>query len=181
MKNKSFLAPKKMKTVNIIDGVEVSSTHCGLKKNKKDDLVLIKLKSPGEILGCFTKSKTPGEPVLWNKKIIKKNKVSAILINSGNANVLNGDAGKKSIDKIVDYLSLKLKVPKNEIYLASTGVIGEPLDESKIINKIPSLIDNLSNKKKIGNKQQMLSEQPTHFQSFTRKLYQKIIYFISME
>ena len=148
MKNKSFLAPKKMKTLNIIDGVDVSSTHCGLKKNKKDDLVLIKLKSPGEILGCFTKSKTPGEPVLWNKKIIKKNKVSAILINSGNANVFNGDAGKKSVNKIASYLSLKLKIPKNEIYLASTGVIGELLDESKIISKIPFLIDNLSNKKK---------------------------------
>lgn len=148
MKNKSSLAPKKMKPVNIIDGVKVSSSHCGLKKNKKDDLVLIKLNSPGEILGCFTRSKTPGEPVLWNKKIIKKNKVSAILINSGNANVFNGDAGKKSVNKIVSYLSLKLKTPKNEIYLASTGVIGEPLDESKIISKIPSLINNLSNKKK---------------------------------
>ncbi len=152
MKNKSSLAPKKMKPVKIVDGVQVSSTHCGLKKNKKDDLVLIKLKKPGEILGCFTKSKTPGEPILWNKKIIKKNKVSAILINSGNANVFNGDAGKKSVTKITNYLSLQLKIPKDEIYLASTGVIGEPLNDSKIIKKIPFLIQNLGNNVKLWEK-----------------------------
>ena len=74
MKNKSPLAPKKNKNLQLFDGISVSSTHCGLKKNKRLDLVLIKLKEPGSILGSFTKSKTPGEPIIWNKSIIKKKK-----------------------------------------------------------------------------------------------------------
>ena len=82
-------------------------------KKKKQDLVLIKLDSPGEIIGLFTNSKTPGEPIIWNKKIHKFGKVSAILINSENANVFNGKSGKSSLLKIVNEISSKLKVPKN--------------------------------------------------------------------
>ena len=147
MKNKSLLAPKKNKNLHLFEGIRVSSTHCGLKKNKKLDLVLIKLEKPGTILGSFTKSKTPGEPIIWNKSIIKNKKVSAILINSGNANVFTGLIGKKAILDILNKLSRSLNVPKNEIYLASTGVIGEPLDSKKIIKKIPTLIKSLQNER----------------------------------
>ena len=141
----SPLAPRKIKKVIPIDGIKVSSTHCGLKKNNKQDLVLIKLDSPGEIIGLFTNSKTPGEPIIWNKKIRKFGKVSVILINSGNANVFNGMAGRSSLLQIVNEISIKLKVPKKHVYIASTGVIGEPLDEKKIIKQIPFLISNLQN------------------------------------
>ena len=141
----SSLAPRKIKKVIPIDGINVSSTHCGLKKNNKKDLVLIKLDYPGEIIGLFTKSKTPGEPIVWNKKIHKFGKVSVILINSGNANVFNGKSGKSSLLKIVNEISNKLKVQKGHIYIASTGVIGEPLDDKKIIKQIPVLISNLQN------------------------------------
>jgi glutamate N-acetyltransferase/amino-acid N-acetyltransferase len=147
MKNKSPLAPKKNKNLHLFKGISVSSTHCGLKKNKRLDLVLIKLEEPGSILGSFTKSKTPGEPIIWNKSIVKNKKVSAILINSGNANVFTGLVGKKAILDILNKLSSSLNVPKNEIYLASTGVIGEPLDSKKIIKKIPILIKSLQNER----------------------------------
>ena len=109
----SPLSPRKIKKVIPIDGIKVSSTHCGLKKNNKLDLVLIKLDSPGEIIGLFTNSKTPGEPIIWNKKIRKFGKVSVILINSGNANVFNGMAGRSSLLQIVNEISIKLKVPKS--------------------------------------------------------------------
>ena len=85
------------------------------------------------IYGAFTLSKTPGEPIIWNKSIIDYEKVSAILINSGNANVFNGEAGRNSLRKIVKRLSDDLCVSQNEIYIASTGVIGELLDHNKII------------------------------------------------
>ena len=141
----SPLAPKQIKKIKIIEGVSVSITHCGLKKNNKDDLALIKLDKPGNIIGAFTRSNTPGEPIIWNKSIIKHGKVSAILINSGNANVFNGKSGKLSLLRIVKYLSHKLCIPQKEVYIASTGVIGEPLNEKKIIKKIPFLIRNLKN------------------------------------
>ncbi|MEC8265254.1 MAG: bifunctional glutamate N-acetyltransferase/amino-acid acetyltransferase ArgJ [Pseudomonadota bacterium] len=142
----SPLAPKKLVRFRKLEGVSVSSVHCGLKKNKKDDLVLIKFTNPSLIYGVFTKSKTPGEPIIWNRSIIKKAKVSAILINSGNANVFNGRKGKESVDRILKKLSKEMNINSNQIYLASTGVIGEPLDDSKIVSKIPYLINKLDNK-----------------------------------
>jgi len=141
----SPFAPKKVHEFSTILGINVSSTNCGLKKNNKADLVLIKFEYPSKIISFFTNSKTPGAPVIWNKSISKYSKVSAILVNSGNANVFTGKHGVMSVKKIVEDLAKKLKVPKEEIYIASTGVIGEKLDFKKILNKIPFLIKNLKN------------------------------------
>ncbi|MEE2695213.1 MAG: bifunctional ornithine acetyltransferase/N-acetylglutamate synthase, partial [Pseudomonadota bacterium] len=101
----SPLAPKQSKKFQIINGVKVSIAHCGLKKNNKEDLVLIKFDNPSTIFGAYTRSKTPGHPIIWNKSISKYGKVSAILINSGNANVFTGREGKKSIKLIIEKLS----------------------------------------------------------------------------
>ncbi len=141
----SPLAPKKPKKISCIDGIRISITHCGLKKNNKQDLVLIKFDKPSKIYGVFTSSKTPGEPIIWNKSIIKHGKVSAILINSGNANVFNGREGRESLEKIVKNLAKNLNIEEKEIYVASTGIIGVPLDHKKIIKKIPFLVKNLRN------------------------------------
>ena len=141
----STLAPKKLKRLYEIDGVRISSLSCGIKKNFKDDLVLIKFDSPSKIYGVFTNSKTPGNPIVWNKSIIKNGRISALIINSGNANVFNGKKGQEALKKIIKALSLKLSINEKEIYMASTGVIGEPLDYKKIIGQIPLLIKNLNN------------------------------------
>ena len=141
----SPLAPKTFKKTQKIDGVRVSSLHCGLKNKSKHDLVLIKFDLPSTIFGVFTKSNMPGESIKWNKSIIKKKKVSAILINAGNANVFNGEKGKISQQKIIQKISKDLGLKKNQIYIASTGVIGEPLKHEKIIKKIPILIKSLNN------------------------------------
>tara|TARA_B100000886_G_C20399540_1_gene481912 strand:- start:143 stop:1363 length:1221 start_codon:yes stop_codon:yes gene_type:complete len=147
IKKKSPFYPKLFESFHEIEGVNVASTSCGLKKNKKDDLVLIKFDRSCDIISYLTTSKTPGEPVKWNKKIRRIHKVSIILINSGNANVFTGREGARSIERIINYLSKTLNLKKNEIYLASTGVIGEPLDEKKIIKSLPNLLRNLSNSK----------------------------------
>jgi len=147
IKKKSPFYPKLFESFHEIEGVNVASTSCGLKKNKKDDLVLIKFDRSCDIISYLTTSKTPGEPVKWNKKIRKIQKVSIILINSGNANVFTGREGARSIERIINYLSKTLNLKKNEIYLASTGIIGEPLDEKKIIKSLPNLLKNLSNNK----------------------------------
>ncbi len=141
----SPLAPKKPKKLYEIDGVSISSVSSGIKKNFKEDLVLIKFDSPSQIYGVFTNSKTPGAPIVWNKSIIKNGKISALIINSGNANVFNGKKGEEALKKIITALSLKLSIDRKEIYMASTGVIGEPLDYRKIIKQIPFLIKNLNN------------------------------------
>ena len=75
---------------------------------------------------------------------MQKRKVS-ILINSGNANVFNGPKGDRVVKKIVKKLASEINSYEDEIYVASTGVIGEPLDANKIIKKIPTLINKLKN------------------------------------
>ena len=114
----SPLAPKKIKKISPIGGIKVSSVHCGLKKHNNQDLVLIKLDSPGEIIGLFTNSKTPGEPIVWNKKIHKFGKVSVILINSGNANVFNGKKGEKKVAKNLN-ISISLLLRKYKFGLCT--------------------------------------------------------------
>jgi len=141
----SPLAPNKFKKLNQIPGISVASIHCGFKNNGNDDLVLIKFDKPAKIFGSFTRSTTPGAPIIWNKSIISKHLVSAILINSGNANVFNGKKGEEAVQEIVKFLSVKMSVNKKEIYIASTGIIGELLDPKKIISKIPNLIKKLKN------------------------------------
>jgi len=141
----SKFAPKEISIFHQIDGVNISVTSCGFKKKKKNDLVLIKFCEPSRIFSFFTKSTTPGNPIIWNKSISYHSKISALLINSGNANVFNGSSGKKAIKEIVNFLSVKLKVKKEEIYLASTGIIGEKFETQKIIKSIPFLIENLGN------------------------------------
>jgi glutamate N-acetyltransferase/amino-acid N-acetyltransferase len=77
-----------------------------------------------------------------NKTTIQK--PIAILVNSGNANAFTGEKGEKSVRNILNCLALHLKTDIRNIFLASTGVIGELLDEKKIINKIPDLVKKLS-------------------------------------
>ncbi len=144
-KNSSFELKKK---INILDGVDFSVAHCGFKKNGKDDVVLFKLRERSKIFGFFTKSQFPGEPIKWNKSIKRFGYVSAILVNSGNANVFTGSAGRKSIQEIVKEISKLMKIKSNEIYIASTGVIGEYFDHKKIISILPKLVNNLSSSPK---------------------------------
>ena len=143
MKKKNSSSELKKK-IHLVDGVDFSVDHCGFKKNGKDDVVLFKLKERSRIFGFFTKSQFPGEPIKWNKSIKNFGYVSAILVNSGNANVFTGSEGRKSIQKIVKELSKLMKINSNEIYIASTGVIGEYFDHKKIISILPKLVNDLS-------------------------------------
>ena len=142
MKKKNS-SSKSKKKIHLVDGVDFSVAHCGFKKKGKDDVVLFKLKERSRIFGFFTKSQFPGEPIKWNKSIKNFGYVSAILVNSGNANVFTGSEGRKSIQKIVKELSKLMKINSNEIYIASTGVIGEYFDHKKIISILPKLVNNL--------------------------------------
>ena len=136
-------SPELKKKIHLVDGVDFSVAHCGFKKKGKDDVVLFKLKERSRIFGFFTKSQFPGEPIKWNKSIKNFGYVSAILVNSGNANVFTGSKGRRSIQKIVKELSKLMKINSNEIYIASTGVIGEYFDHKKIISILPKLVNNL--------------------------------------
>ena len=137
-----------------IDGLSVSSVSCGLYEKNRDDLVLFYFRDKACHASVFTQSKAISENIKWNKKI-KSKKITALLINTRNANALTGTEGFNSLKKISLKLSELLtnkqkkdediprKIDSNEILFACTGTIGEKFPFEKIINKLPKLIDQI--------------------------------------
>ena len=126
---------------HLLKDIKISTIYSGIKKtqNNEDDLLLIELKKKSAIAGVFTQSLTSSASVNQCKKNLAKHKeptVRAILVNSGNANAFTGKLGEETVLKISKYLSAKFNCSINQIYTASTGVIGEQLDPDAIIRSI---------------------------------------------
>ncbi len=126
------------------EGFKASALSCGLKKKGGLDLGLIYSEVPANAAGVFTANKFPAAPVILSKKHLKNGRLQAIAANSGCANCFTGKRGMISAENTADFLSSLLKIKSELIAVASTGVIGKPLDFLKIKNSLPTLIDNLS-------------------------------------
>ena len=92
------------------------------------------------IAGVLTRSKTSSAPVDWCRKNLARGKVRAIVVNAGNANAFTGKAGDKAVEESTRAIAQALGCPRNEVFMASTGVIGQPLDWEKIAAVVPALI-----------------------------------------
>ena len=145
-----------------LDGIKLSTIFSGIKEpfQNKDDLLLIELDKNSSIGGIFTKSLTASAPVIHCKNNLKSSinpSIRAILVNSGNANAFTGYLGDRTVENITEFLSKKLNCETNEIYTASTGVIGEILNPEIIINGLRKMSLHI---KQIGLRQQIQLEQP---------------------
>ena len=132
---------KNLKNVGSLNDIKISTVSSGIKDKscQDDDLLLIELDQGASIAGVFTKSLTSSAPVNHCKHNLKSSKspsVRAIIVNSGNANAFTGKVGDETVLNVSKYLSKKLNCNLNQIYTASTGVIGEQLDSKIIINGI---------------------------------------------
>lgn len=132
----SPLAPKLYPELPVLAGVKLASIEAGIKYHGRKDLCLIVFDKPAEIAGVFTKSKCPSAPVDWCRKHLSKGKAKAIVVNSGNANAFTGQKGIKSTQETAKAAANVLGCSDKEIFLASTGVIGEPLDTSGFGEKL---------------------------------------------
>ena len=137
MKNKvSPLAPKKIKSMRSIPGINIYTYSANLYKNSRLDVLFFLFDDEFSIAEVFTQSKTRSITLDWNEKNLKKGKVKAIIINAGNANTFTGDAGAKAMHKLVNFIGQKFDILSSKIFVASTGVIGEPFPFKKIINAV---------------------------------------------
>ena len=129
-----------------IDGLSISSISCGLYEKKRDDLVLFYFRDKANYASVYTQSKVISENIKWNKKINSK-KISALMINTRNANALTGSHGfgslKKLSLKISTLLSEDRKIDPKEILFACTGTIGEKFPFEKISSNIKNLVDRI--------------------------------------
>lgn len=119
-------------------GFKAAGINCGIKKGKKDLAVIISEK-PCIVAACSTTNRVKSYSLLWSLRNIK-NQVEAILINSGNANVLGGQNGWETTCKVMEQFALTLGISTREVLFASTGVIGKPLPEDKILGALDKLI-----------------------------------------
>jgi glutamate N-acetyltransferase/amino-acid N-acetyltransferase len=129
---RSPLAPAAFPRLPEIAGVRLGVAESGARYRGRPD-VLVAVLDPGTaIAGCFTISKTRSAPVDWDKANLARGRARAMLVNAGNANAFTGARGVQTVASTVEALSRLLGCPKEEIFVASTGVIGEPLDEALI-------------------------------------------------
>jgi glutamate N-acetyltransferase/amino-acid N-acetyltransferase len=122
-------------------GFFANAINCGI-KTKGLDLGLIAAQEPFECLGFFTNNKNVSYSVTVSRKNIK-NKIKAILVNSGNANCFTHSDGLQDTENICYHLSEILNTSKNNIAIASTGIIGRKLPYQKIIGKLAKLVAGL--------------------------------------
>ncbi|MEM7291319.1 MAG: bifunctional ornithine acetyltransferase/N-acetylglutamate synthase, partial [Pseudomonadota bacterium] len=132
----SPLAPKLYPELPMLEHVRLASIEAGIKYRGRRDLCLIRFDRPAEIAGVFTTSKCSSAPVDWCRKHLAKGKANAIVINSGNANAFTGKKGSEAVAITAEAASKVLGCNQKTVFLASTGVIGEPLDASGFEDKL---------------------------------------------
>jgi len=127
----SPLAPKSFPELPEIEGVRFATGAAGIRYKDRTDVMLALFDKGTQAAGVFTKSKCPSAPVDWCRARLKGGKARALIVNSGNANAFTGKAGAQAVKLTAELAAKATGAPANEIYLGSTGVIGEPLDASK--------------------------------------------------
>ncbi len=139
----SPLAPARFPDLPVIDGVRIAGVAAGLKRNGSRDVFLAELAPGTTVAGTLTKSRCPSEPVLWCREGLKGGLARAILVNAGNANAFTGKAGLEAVKASVDAVANQLACKPAEIFVASTGVIGEPLAPNAIAGCVGQAVDAL--------------------------------------
>ncbi len=125
-------------------GFTAGGIHCGIRKNKdKRDLSLIYSAVRASAAATYTTNLVKGAPLIVTKEHISDGYAQAVICNSGNANTCNAN-GIEIAEQMSSILSKALCIDEKDIVVASTGVIGEPLDIKPISDGIPALIDSLS-------------------------------------
>jgi glutamate N-acetyltransferase/amino-acid N-acetyltransferase len=136
MRKEKIVTDKIGKGITAPIGFNAVGIHCGIKKSKKD-LALILSDYPATAAAVFTLNKVQAAPLLVCKEYLQTNsKFRAIIINSGNANACTGERGYEDAKKMSEETAKMLGIQTDEVFVGSTGVIGEPLPMEKIINGI---------------------------------------------
>ena len=135
----SPLAPKRFPSVKPVAGVRLAGRAVGLKPNGAKDLMVAELAKGTTIAGVLTRSRCPSAPVDWCRAILPKGRARAIVVNSGNANAFTGNAGDRVVANTVNAAARLFGCRRDEVYIASTGVIGEPVPPDFIASKLATV------------------------------------------
>ena len=137
---RSPLAPDAFPDLPDVAGVELHAHAAGLRYHGRPDLFLAVMAEDTTVAGVFTQSMCAAAPVDWCRSILSVGRARAVVCNAGNANAFTGATGLTSVSAQVDRVSAELGVPTDQVYVASTGVIGEPLDDVAMSTALRELV-----------------------------------------
>ena len=135
----SPLAPAAFPELPSIAGVTLAAAETGIRYKNRPDVLLAVMDPGTAVAGCFTRSKSRSAPVDWCAESLSQGRARAVVINAGNANAFTGKAGVATVTAVAKSAAKLLDCEPSEIFQASTGVIGEPLDPSFITQALPKL------------------------------------------
>ncbi|MEO1985500.1 MAG: bifunctional glutamate N-acetyltransferase/amino-acid acetyltransferase ArgJ [Martelella sp.] len=127
----SPLAPKSLTPMPVIDGVRLATASAGIKYKGRTDVMMMIFDEPAAVAGVFTRSRCPSAPVDFCRANLANGTAKVLVVNSGNANAFTGKKGKEATTLTAETAAAAAGCGTGDVYLASTGVIGEPLDASK--------------------------------------------------
>ena len=135
----SPFAPPSMPQVPLIAGVRMATCEAGIRYKNRTDL-LMAVFDPGTVAaGVLTQSKTCSAPVLWCRNSLATGQARALVVNSGNSNAFTGKRGVEAVEITARAAMAAVGCQSHDVYLASTGVIGEPLDAAKFAHRLADL------------------------------------------
>jgi len=137
----SPLAPTDVPDMPAIAGVRLATAAAGIRYKGRTDVLLAVMDKGTTAAGVFTKSKCPSAPVEWCRAKLKGGKARALVVNSGNANAFTGKTGKQSTALTAQIAAKAVGCTTGDVFLASTGVIGEPLDATKFDGVLATLAE----------------------------------------
>ena len=136
----SPLAPKTFPALPPIAGVRFATIAAGVRYAGRTDVMLALFDRPARVAGVFTRSKCPSAPVDWCRAALPKGEARALIVNSGNANAFTGALGASAVAEVAAAAAKATGAAAHQIYMASTGVIGEPLEAGRIASALDALI-----------------------------------------
>ena len=135
----SPLAPKTYAEMPPVRGVRMATAAAGIKYRNRTDVLMMVFDRPAAVAGVFTRSKCPSAPVDFCRANLPGGVARAVVVNSGNANAFTGRKGRESTKLTAEAAAKAVGCGEGEVFLASTGVIGEPLDATKFSGVLDGL------------------------------------------
>src|SRR5215510_4356205 len=135
----SPLAPKTIPELPPIAGVRLATAQAAIRYKGRTDVLLAAFDKGTSVAGVFTRSKCPSAPVEWCRARLAGGIARALMVNSGNANAFTGKSGREATKLTASIVARGLDCRPDDVFLASTGVIGEPLDAAKFAAVIDDL------------------------------------------
>ncbi len=135
----SPLAPKTFVSMPALRGVRMATASAGIKYKNRTDVLMMVFDKPAAVAGVFTRSKCPSAPVDFCRANLASGIARAVVVNSGNANAFTGVKGREATALTAKSAAAAVGCSESEIFLASTGVIGEPLDATKFSGVLDTL------------------------------------------